>query len=310
MKPLPKLQILFLGTMVLFVLSCSALSLQPRTATPVPTSTPAPTFTPAPPPDTPIPTDTKPTACNADQTLKNLKQTVSYEEFVVLHQKLQDASFLVIWFIDPELNPSAKESEISANAELAIRDALILSQQLKASDDCIDSLFSLINPIVVDKNYNGWFSGQINTSDLPDVLPTDNQQLAEYAKLFQIGYLRNTTTAQTGSAPTDSCSWQEANQNIHNHFSPDRENVAFYFVLDDSGVNVWAQWDSEPEFLEATLFASLLNVGMEVDCLFPTPDRITFDVVDETGEIHIYGTWNQADMKKQDISKIQIFYQK
>jgi hypothetical protein len=296
---------------VLFLLSCSISSLQPPTTTPTPTLTPIPTLTSTPlPTNTPVPTNTKPPPCNADQTLKNLKQTVTYEEFVVLYQKLQDTSFLVIWFIDPEINPSAKENEISENAQLAIRHAFILSQQLKGSDDCVNRLFNFINPVVVDKNYNGWFSGQVSPSDLPATLPTDDQQLAEYSKLFQTGYLRSKTTAKISSAPAGSCAWQEAKKNIQNHFSPDRENVAFYFVLDDEGVNVWAQWDSEPEFLQLNLPASILNIAMEIDCLFPKPDRIIFDAVDQEGEIHVYGIWNQADMKNQDISKIQILYQK
>jgi hypothetical protein len=228
----------------------------------------------------------------------------------VFHNTLQDTSSLVVWFVEPEINPTPEENEIPENSTLAMRNALLVSQQLNAGDGCVARLFDKINAIVVDKNYNGWFSGQISTTDLPTTIQTDEQQLDEMAKLYEIGYLRNKVTAKLGSAPATSCNWADAKQNIHNHFAPERENVGFHFVLDDAGVNVWAQWDSEAEFLPLTLAPSLLNIAMEIECLSPQADRIIFDVVDETGDIQIIGVWNWSDAKNQDIGQIQILYQK
>jgi hypothetical protein len=302
MSPRFKQTPLLITIFLLIFLGCRALIPPAPTATPVATSTPVA-----------APTDPKPRSCNADETLKNLKSKVAYKESALLYNKVQDLSFLAVWFVDPEINPSAKESELTENTEMAIRHALIVSQELNAADPCVSKLFTVINAIVVDKNYNGWLSGQINTTDLPATVQTDEKQLNELAKLYEIGevgYLRSKVTAKIGSAPAGSCTWPDARKNIHNHFASERENVAFYFVLDDAGINVWAQWDSQPDFVQINLPASLLNIAMEVDCLHPQPDRIMFNVVDETGEIQMIGLWNWSDAKKQDISQIQILYQK
>lgn len=290
---------------ILTILGCTTLIPPAATATPIPTRTS--TLSPT---DTPAPTSTKPAACNADQTLRNLKSALTYDESVLFYNQVEGTSYLAIWFVDPELDPAAEESEISANTDLATRHGLILSQELKAADSCVDQLFDWINAIVVDKNYNGWLSAQVKTSDLPATVQTDDKELDEIANAYEIGYLRAQVTAKTGSAPANSCSWAEAQKNIRNHFSSERENVAFYYVLDDAGVNVWAQWDSDPEFAQLNLPASLMNIAMEIDCLFPQPDRIIFNVVDETGEMQIIGLWNGSDARNQDIGQIQILYQK
>lgn len=256
------------------------------------------------------PTNANSSACNADETLRNLKSGIAYDESVLSYNKVEGTSFLIVWLVDPEINPAAKESEVAENANLALYHAMILSQELKASDACTGKLFDVINAIVVDKNYNGWLSGQIKIADLPATVQTDGNQLNEISKLYEIQYLRSNAAAKPGSAPAGSCAWNDAKKNISNHFSSERENIAFYFVSDETGVNLYAQWDGQPDFVEATLFASLMNIAMEIDCLFPQPDRIIFNVVDEMGDMQIIGLWNGSDARKQDISQIQILYQK
>ncbi|MCG2784822.1 MAG: hypothetical protein L6461_06920 [Anaerolineae bacterium] len=305
-------QVSLLAIICTLIFSGCATIIQPTpTAIPTSTFTPTVTFTPTlSPTNTPLLTSTKLPSCDADQTIKNLKSKISYRESVVFYNKFQGTSFLVIWFVDPEINPTPKESEIAPNAELAIRNALILSQELNTSDTCISRLFDKINAVVVDKNYNGWVSGQISPTDLPSTVDADEKKLDEIAKLYQIGYLRDKVTAKVSSAPSNSCAWTDAKKNIQNHFSSERENVAFYYVLDDAGVNVWAQWDSQPEFLQLNLPASIMNVAMEIKCLFPEPDRIIFNIVDKSGEMQTIGFWNWADIQEQNLGQIQVVYQK
>jgi hypothetical protein len=308
-------QVSFLAVISMLVsLSCMAVTRLISNAPPPATATPAEVLLTATPAAvaTSISDPTKETSssCNAEQTLRNLKSKVAYDEFVLYYNKVKSTSFLIIWFVDPEINPAAKESELAKNADLAIRDALILSQELKASDACTGKLFDVINAIVVDKNYNGWLSGQIKIEELPETVQTGQDQLAELSRLYEKAYLRNKVTKKLGSAPAGSCKWTEAKKNIYNHFSSERENIAFYFVLDESGANIYAQWDGQPDFVQATLPAALMNIAMEINCLFPEPDRIIFNIVDETGEMQIIGAWNGSDAKNQDISQIQILYQK
>lgn len=324
--PLSLKQLTPIATIIIFLLSgCTAL-VQP-TPTVIPTSTNAstatishtptvtPTLTALPtyelrPSSTPFPTKTAVPSCNADQTLKKLKSQIMFDESMLLHYKLLGTSFLVAWFVDPEINQSAIGSELAENNELALHHALILSQELKTSDACVSRLFDRINVIVVDKNYNGWFSGEIGTADLPSTIQIDEEQLDEISKLLEVGYIRDAAPANPGSAPSGSCTWIEARENIHNHFSSERENVNFYFVIDDNGGNVWAQWDSQPEFLSLNLPTSALNVATELDCLYPKPDWILFTIVDETGDMQIIGSWDWESAKNQNLGQLQIVYQK
>lgn len=299
----------------LFIFSGCGTSFSQTTVTPTITLTTIPTVSATPtinPTDTPLPTNTKSpsSSCNADRTIKNLKSKVSYQQYTILHNKLQGKSFLAVWFVEPEINPNSKESEISENATIAIHKALILSQELNKIDICVSELFDMINAVVVDQNYNGWFSGQIKTKDLPAEIQTDKKQLDEISKMYEIGYERSKIPSKTNVKPSSGCTWVEAKNNIHKHFASERENVAFYFVLDDVGVNVWAQWDSKVDFLQLNLPASLLNIATEIECLSPKPDRIIFSIVDEKGDVQIIGLWNISDAEKQDISKIQMLYQK
>jgi hypothetical protein len=57
----------------------------------------------------------------------------------------------------------------------------------------------MTNAIVVDKNYNGQFSGQMATNLR---IQTNEKQFDEIARMYQIGYLRNKVTAKLSSAAT------------------------------------------------------------------------------------------------------------
>lgn len=299
-------------TIIFMLLFSGCANVLQSTPTVTPTFASSVTSTPASLPTiTPVPTNTELPPCDADQTIKNLKSKISYSESAVLYNKMPGQSLLVVWFVDPEINPSAEENEIPENTKLAIRHALLLSQELNAADGCVSRLFNTIYAVVVDENYNGWFSGQILTARLPPTVLTDEKQLDEIAKAhYKISYLREKLPVKLGSVPVNSCAWPEAKQNLHNHFSSERENVGFYFVAEESSVDVWTQWDSQPDLLQFDLSASLLNVAREVDCLFPEPYMIVFQVVDETGQTLIVGYWLLSDAKNQDLGQIHIMYQK
>jgi hypothetical protein len=239
---------------------------------------------------TPTPRASNTPNCYAEGILAQIRSSITYEEFVVTYNILQiqgRMASLVIWFVDPEIDPSARGSEIEQNSKLAREHAAIISNQINAENYCVASLFNVINPIVVDRNYNGWFSGEIQPSKLIDENEPSPEQILKIENEFKIGYLRNNPTGVFAEAPTGSCAWKEANANLHNHFASTRENVGFYFVLDDEGANVWAQWDGPTDLI--LMSASLLNVTMELECLYPRPDRVIVIIVDENGIVGLIG---------------------
>lgn len=74
---------------------------------------------------------------------------------------------------------------------------------------------------------------------------------------------------------------------IHQHFSPERSNVGFYFVIDEGGVNIWSQWDGPPD--AGITMASMLNVLFELDCLYPVPTRLIVIVVEPSDLVSLIG---------------------
>ena len=289
--------------------------LTPTTETPIPTytSTSSPTST-----ATPRPTHTvTPTAtitpspsssCDADEVLRAIKADFPYDEFAVHYNNFADfdnIATLIVWYVDPEIDPEAGEAEIEQNAELAKQNAILASQQLVQQHACIKSLFDAINPIVVDENYNGWFSGRAEVEKFSSSENLSESELESIEAAFEIGYLRTELPAAIQAAPSDSCTWPETQQKIQNHFSPDRENVAFYFVKDEVGVNVWTQWDGPTDF---RAMASILNVAMELDCLHPSPTQLIMVIVDSDGNVGLAGILPAEGIENLDINQMQIFY--
>jgi hypothetical protein len=270
------------------------------TAVPKPTSTPPPaspasTLPAIPLAETPAreptalsqPNPTAASACDANQVLKKLKAEVAYEQFVLTYNIVKGDSYLAIWFVDPTLDPSAGLDAVHSYSDLAFRQAAVTAAWLNVAEPCVGGLFTEINPIVVDRNYNGWFSGDIATSTLPTTAQLSDQQVQQIRDGFKVMFLRDKPAASDKPAPAGSCGWPEAARNLQRHFASTRENVGFFFVQDDIGVNVWAQWDGSTD--PVLLSASMANVTMELHCLFPPPNNIFVQVVDDAGNLNLLG---------------------
>ena len=96
-------------------------------------------------------------SCNPDHVIKKLKSEITYVEFELYFNVnvVNDISSLVVWFVDPLIDPEAQEDSIYDNFLIALDDAVLLSIQLIKSDECVNELFTHVNPIAVDRNYNG-----------------------------------------------------------------------------------------------------------------------------------------------------------
>ena len=289
---LRKLESLIVST-VFLLFGCSLLTRPPTplpTAppTPVPTESPTATASPEPAP-TEQPTPAPSTACDPNEVVVELHNEVPFVEFVLRHNYAEGIRSLVLWYVDPDLDPLASAEALEANLDLAFEHALNLSAQLNRSDLCVGELFDGINPIVVDADYNGWLSGLIDPAMLPDSPMLSPAEIGALRANMQVNYSRTVPTDSLvrPSAPEGSCSWQDTVPRIHQHFSPERTNVGFYFVIDEGGVNIWSQWDGPP--VAGITMASMLNVLIELDCLYPVPTRLIVILVEDAGVVSLIG---------------------
>ena len=283
----------FFPILLTVVLSACATLTPPPTLASLPTFTAAPptpllTLTPSreptlPPTLTPPPPATvTPLHCPVNPFLKSLKPLIAYAEFDLTYNVILNNRALNIWFVEPKIDPNAVGDQIARNVSLAQVSAATVIAKLATGDaKCLGGMVGVINPIVVDRNYNGWFSGIIKLSDASANVPPENKVSA-----FAVSYLRTKPAAPASAAPAQSCKWVDARAKMQKHFAPTRENVGFEFVLDETGINVYAQWDGE---VDVTMIPTLLNVALELRCLHPPIDQLIVIVVDANGKINLIG---------------------
>jgi hypothetical protein len=256
----------------------------PPSATPKPTQTPTKQPTPTP-------------ACDLNTTLAAAKDAVPYDEYAVHANVISGISTLAVWFVDPNLNPSAAGDQIGDTMDQAKLDAVDVIHRVAHSSACAGRLFDEINAIVVDRTYVGWLSGQLSPRSLPDpteLSPSDASTLAEQL------YLAFERTAPADPYRKGTCSWPATRDRLQAHFSPERENVAFYFVVDDLGPNIWVQWDGPSDPLMLTL--NVGNIMLESDC-FPPEGNIIFIIVDDVGNTELVGL-----IPRMNMDGLQILY--
>lgn len=278
-----KSKIILLLTISLLISGCASVF-------PEPTPTPSPTATHTPQPtETPIPTVDPMSLCEYDADFfATLRDELPVDEVVIYRHFIDGAHTLIVWYVEPELETEiSTEDELFDNQEISVVNALVSAAQLKRGYPCVE-YFDSIELIVVDGDYYGWFSGAIDPEDIPDT-PYDSA-LTDLFDAAEIGYLRDEIPDSTGKAPSNSCDWATTHEKIHQHFSPELVNTAFYFVRDSLGNNVWANFyvlSAEDAFISA--LTALMNVTMELDCLQPTPDNIIVTAVNPDDEVVLIG---------------------
>jgi hypothetical protein len=280
-----KSKIIFLLTISLIASGCASVF-----AEPTPTQTPLPTalYTPQP-TDTPTATVDPMSLCEYDvDFFAKLRAELPVDEAVVYRHFLNGLHTLAVWYVEPILKTEiSTEDELFGNQATAINNALVSAAQLKRADPCA-GCFDTIELIVVDRYYNGWFSGAIRPEDIPDT-PYDSV-IDDMFEATDIGYIRDEIPAPNDITPANSCDWPTTREKIQLHFSPELVNTAFYFVRDDLGNNVWANIyvpSAEDAFISS--LPALMNIAMELDCLHPTPDFIIVTAVNPEDKVVLIG---------------------
>jgi len=244
-------------------------------------------------------------------TLRNsepLKELLS--EFTVDYSTSSGTSYLNIWFVDPNIQPGTSSEDLEENNWTALLHASTISIYAVTLDPCIKSVFDRINPVVVDQGYNGWFSGSVAASLLPETYEPGEEEISEVAEAFEVVYIRQSLPAIPGAPPTGSCNWPEAKDRMHLHFDQARPNVDFYFVGDEVSRKVTVQWDGSVTEKKdiGVIYASITNVAQEIRCLYPVPDYLYIMVHDSSGTIIWMGRLPSAGIQALDLNQVEVIY--
>ncbi len=236
---------------------------------------------------TPLPAAGAPTAtpgpawlgsgCDANEIVAALRPTIPYAQSSLSHNYLMSVYYLNAWVVDPGLDPLAGEAQLDLGVALARRHSALLSVQLNRADVCLGSVFDQIVVTVVDRDYNSWFSGSIDPQDLPESDAPSDAEIDTAIEAFSPGFVRSAVTASVGrsAASAEACTWEQASAGMQERLGADHPNSAFYYAIDDSGANVWAQWNG-PADIDVFL-PEMMEIGIELACLHPAAD--TFWVV-------------------------------
>ncbi len=252
------------------------------TITPEPTNTLQPTATNTPVP-TVTPTETPALNCSADDVIEKLKQQISYDNYTLSYNTFKGVRYLFFWIVDPSINPKASEAELESNFDLAVKHSIELAHKLKQADICTTALFDAINPVVVDSNHNGWFSGIIDIKDLPSSAElTENDISSIKDSIMTKGAWQRQTITDIQKIPSNSCTWSEVLEKVSRHFFKAPLNV-YYLVADNNGVTFTVQYQGSGVADEAVVF---LNTGQELSCLQPSVDMVVVILVDKKGNVN------------------------
>jgi len=285
-------------------------------AEPIP-SGPTPTVTVVPFPQplaspTQMPEATVAPGCEPNDIVDALEPLVPYVEFSLSQNSLEGVRNLNIWFVDPELDPRASGEAIGENVNVARLDAARLAHLLNQGSGCVSTAFEGITALVVDRDYNSWFTGHIVPASLPQGERPSDREFETAAGTFAVGFSRSTETASSSrpSAGPEACLWPEARERLLGHFDAGRSNLAFYISIDNGGVNVWGQWDGLPEF--DLLQADLLALRAELGCLYPAVDSFWTIYVDAAGTtqlvLAVAGDILRESSDEDFINQLEIIY--
>ncbi len=271
----------------LVLMSCQFVTIIQPTATPEPTATLTPSVTIT---RTSIPTRTSTptpqTDCDPNVFIEGLKPYVPYETFTLGYQIYQGERILFFWIVDPALDPAASEDELQQNFDLAVLHSIELANLLNQTDVCVAEYFDYFNPIVVDQNFNGWFSGGINIDLLPGSGELSDAALEVVREgIFNFGFWERTFVPDVQAIPSESCTWDEVEELVSRHFYDSVLNT-YFLVADNLGITFTVQYATRyPDDYLGDAMTTYLNTEREVECLLPEVDYVFVSIVDELGNL-------------------------
>jgi hypothetical protein len=226
----------------------------------------------------------------------------TYEAFYLTINQELTLSFYVV---DPEIDSSASLTSLAARNRQALERGLSIAYAMIDRISCVGHVFENVNPMIVDGLYQTWYIDVIPIGAFPEMDDPSPDELLAAMRRSGVDLTqgrRYPPRPQSTAAPA-ACTWPEARAAIEGLFGPGERNTAAYLLIDDltaqdswqshtrPNVVVQAQWDIETaaEADDSAVVDGLGRLTEAVACLSPEVDQIEVFVVDQTGQLVVYG---------------------
>ncbi len=220
--------------------------------------------------------------CLPDQTLLDqFRSVLPYEQAVLVQEAFAGERTLIVWFVDPTLEPALPE----LSAELAAVHAVEALRNLYQASACL-SEFQIVHVNVVDSQYNQMFSAPIRFADIPPLVDSGsgggpNEQSG--------GGRAEITPAPLLSPPKGACAWMETSLNLSDDLAKREISAAFYFIRDPGGSIIYAQWSVVSTENVLSALQELENIYNQIACLYPQPTGLSLTLTSPAGMILLTG---------------------
>ena len=251
------------------------------TSTRVPTRTPGPTWTPRPSATT--------DPCTPRQVVQTLRGFIPYEESVIYYNEIDGERYLIVWFVDPDVDPQPSAEDVELQAARAEVDAILLAFQLNEHVyPCLVDEFEMIFVAAVDRQYQAWFAGHIMTDSLAPASDPTMSQFDE-SEIHPV-FIREQSPAleDRGGSPAAESNWPQVRRQLatFEDFRPGVEGT--YLFSDDVGVHVWTQRQISGDPMSVVF--ELWDIAPAIADLVPPPDYVWVTVVDQRARLTLFAT--------------------
>ncbi len=232
--------------------------------------------------------------CDYDEVLRQVDKLLVDYTFETHYTIINKELMLSIWLVDSELDPSASGDDIAENSTQAFIQGAMIAHRVAYQIPCARELFDGINPMIVDRNYNGWYIDIIPMHALPLIENPSVEALMASIERSGMEYAdvrRTSTQDEIQVAQPDTCTWPEARAAIQGIIDPEQRNNAAYLIINNEQVLVQVQWEiAKGEGADDKAVAERIGLlSKALDCLAPPIDTMEVFVVDTRGRLNVYG---------------------
>lgn len=253
--------------------------------------------------------------CDPNVFLPQIKEDLPFAQVSLLHNFLLSVHYINLWVVSPDLEPEPVAGQTETNRSDAAMLAARLSHLIANDHPCARASFERITTTVVDRQYHAWFVGDVGMTDIPAGDTLNSDQLEVLSGHFVSPPSLETPVEHPGpdTPPANACDWEQAREGLRAQFSPAGPNVDFYFVIDQDGANVWAQWEGpDPQQTPEGFLSGLLSLQAELQCLNPPVDILWMIYTDGSGRVSLVMAADGEALRNPDpaylVDHLQLIY--